>query len=277
MRVKNLLRMHLLRAELHEQNEQLEQRVRERTAQLQRLATEMDELNRTKSEIIQVLAHELFTPITAIQATALTITRRDVELPTEEVDVLIDGMVRATERVRRLIRNLTVAAMLERDGVQLERTSVPFAAIIDVVTKEFPYSRDRIQVHDPADRDVELFVNSQLVTRALAIVVENAVLLAPVGTPIEITVRSEDAVIAIDVADHGTLRPAGARLPDLPRVRRAEPSMTRRHEGLGLGLYLARRIARLHGGDITVQDRTGGGACSPFGFRRPAPATCRSG
>jgi signal transduction histidine kinase len=85
------------------------------------------------------------------------------------------------------------------------------------------------------------------------------------GSPIEVSVRSENGAGEIRVKDHGP----GVSAADLPRIfdrfERAAPIGN--YGGLGLGLYLVREIALAHGGSVSVERPDGGGAC--FVIRLP--------
>ncbi|MFB3738092.1 MAG: response regulator, partial [Candidatus Velamenicoccus archaeovorus] len=102
--------------------------IRELAASLERseaLARELEELDRTKSELIQILSHELFTPITTIQGFALTIAEHGDRLSPEDVRDLAEGVARANDRLKRLIGNLSAAAQLDRESLELPTRPIP--------------------------------------------------------------------------------------------------------------------------------------------------------
>jgi signal transduction histidine kinase len=92
----------------------------------------------------------------------------------------------------------------------------------------------------------------------------NAAKYSPDGAPIEIRAIRTDAGIRIEVADHGP----GIHPDDLDRIfekfGRGRDRSGRKVSGVGLGLYLSRRITRGHGSDLTVSTTPGEG--SVFGF-----------
>ena len=92
----------------------------------------------------------------------------------------------------------------------------------------------------------------------------NAAKYSPDGTPIELRVTSEDGRVRLEVVDHGP----GIHPDDMARIfekfGRGRDQLGRRVPGVGLGLYLSRRIVQAHGSDLSVWSEPGAGAA--FGF-----------
>jgi len=233
------------------------------------LAHELEDLNETKSELIQILAHELFTPITAIQGFALTFAQRGREVSEDDVHAMAEGTTRATERLQRLVGNLRAAASLDRRDAEIETRPVPVTELLARMTTDFRSSLDRISL--PVDQPslaAAVWAVPELASRALAIVAENALDMAPTDTSIEVSVRPEGPMTSLEIADRGPGVPADLRSHIFQAFTQADASVRRPHEGLGIGLFLARRVMEAHHGSIDVQDRPGGG--SVFSLRFPS-------
>lgn len=231
------------------------------------LTRELQELNRTKSELIQILSHELFTPITTIQGFALTVAEHGAGLPADEVKELAIGVSRASDRIKRLVGNLSAAARLDREGVEVSTRPVTAGEIIQAALAEFPGAEGRIAV--PADANqtgARLWADLELAVRALVVVMENALDLSPGGERISLEVRARGGELEIAVGDHGPGVPDESREQIFDAFTQADPSTTRVHQGLGIGLYLARRIMRAHGGRIESAPRDGGGSTFSLAF-----------
>ncbi|HKZ75229.1 MAG TPA: response regulator, partial [Actinomycetota bacterium] len=122
--------------------------IRELASLLERSETlthEFQELNRTKSELIQILSHELFTPITMIQGFALTVAEYGADLKPEEFRDLADGVNRASARIKRTVGNLGAAARLDRVGVEVPTQPVPVGELLERAASEFPQYEGRIR------------------------------------------------------------------------------------------------------------------------------------
>lgn len=242
--------------------------IRELAASLERseaLARELEELDRTKSELIQILSHELFTPITTIQGFALTIAEHGDRLSPEDVRDLAEGVARANDRLKRLIGNLSAAAQLDRESLELPTRPIPAAGLVARALEEFREHHGRIvfeQGGDPA----RAWADPDLAVRAIVVVIENALAMSPPEEPVELRLQPNGAELQIRVSDRGPGVPEEARETIFEAFSQTDSSTTRSHEGLGIGLYLARRIMRAHGGSIDVQPRPDGGSTFVLAF-----------
>lgn len=233
----------------------------------ERLADELQDLNETKSELIQILAHELFTPITAIQGFALTFAQRGAEVSEIDVRAMAEGTTRATERLQRLVGNLRAAASIDRRDAELETRPVAIMDLLGKVRSEFSSSADRLVL--PADQgslSASVWAVPELASRAISIVTENALDLAPSETPIEVSVRVDGPMTEISIADRGPGVPSDLQEHIFLAFTQADASVRRPHEGLGIGLFLAKRVMEAHHGGISVIDRPGGGSVFSLSF-----------
>jgi signal transduction histidine kinase len=227
----------------------------------ERLTNELQELNRTKSELIQILSHELFTPITTIQGFAFTVSEHGDALTSDEVRDLAEGVSKASNRIRRLVGNLAAAARLDREGVEFSTRPVIVGEMLKLAASEFPQFRDSLRL--PTSRrlmDRRVWADVDLGVRAIVVVIENALALSPDGMPVDLDVRPGEASVEIAISDRGPGIPAERRESIFEAFTQADSSTTRTHEGLGIGLYLARRILNAHGGAIRAVAREGGGS-----------------
>ena len=239
------------------------------------LSRELEELNRTKSEMIQILSHELFTPITTIQGFAMTVAERGSGLTTEETRALADGVSDASDRIRRLLGNLAAASRLDRSGVELATQPVPLEELLRAAAGEFPDAGERLVVpQDPSVLGRRVWADADLAVRALVAVIENALSFSPGGEPVTIGARTRADEIDLVVADRGPGIAYGVRDQIFDAFTQADPSTTRHHEGLGIGLYLARRIMTAHKGSICVETE---GPGATFVLTFPALQELRAG
>jgi signal transduction histidine kinase len=240
--------------------------IHELTSLLERsegLARELQELNRTKSELIQILSHELFTPITTIQGFAATLAEHGDRMQAQDMDDLLEGVSGASNRIKRLVGNLAAASRLDREGVEVSTRPIVVRDLVERAASEFPGSGRRLCLpEDPGALDRKIWADVDLAGRALVAVLENALGLS-VDEPVDIELRSrgvDDDEIAIVVLDRGPGIPDELRERIFHAFTQADASTTRTHEGLGIGLYLARRIMGAHGGSIHAARRDGGGS-----------------
>ena len=230
-------------------------------------AAELGSLDETKRRIIGILSHELFTPITVIQGVAQTLATIGPRAEEHDLEALSSSVARASERLRRLVANIFIAAHLDRaEGARVELQPTSADRLLAAAMEEFGQERNRLQLHLDTQASGKTWpIDAGLARRALVAVIENALTLSP-DAPVEIETREEDGALVVAVSDRGPGVPAEMRGIIFEPLRQVDESRTRSHEGLGLGLYLARRILSAHGGDIRVESREGGGSTFELRF-----------
>jgi signal transduction histidine kinase len=231
------------------------------------LSRELQELDRTKSELIQIMSHELFTPMTTIQGFAMLVSDQGEALKVDEVRDLADGVMRASDRLKRLVGNLEAAARLDRAGVEVATRPMAAMDLVLRVLSEFPRFAERIVTPDAlVEPEVRLWADLELGARALIVVVENALAFSGESGMVEISIQPIEGDVRVSVSDHGLGVPEELRDRIFDAFTQTDGSITRSHEGLGIGLFLARRIMRAHGGDLTYAPRPGGGSSFTLSF-----------
>lgn len=226
-----------------------------------------------KAQLIQLLAHELFTPITSIQGAALTLSSVGERLSAEELALLVKGVAGGATRLRRLVQNLDVAARLDRDDVAVSRRSASVGEILTLALREFRLESEASSIKLSADQQLatrHTVADLSLAAQALGVVIENALDYSN-GEPVDIDLLAVGDHLEIRVSDRGPGVPSEQRDGIFELFTQVDPSDTRSHEGLGVGLFLARRVMRLHGGDLVYQDRPGGGSIFTFRFAPVQP------
>jgi signal transduction histidine kinase len=229
------------------------------------LTRELQELDRTKSELIQILSHELFTPMTAIQGFALLVAERGAEITPDEIRDLAHGVVRANDRLKRLVGNLSVAARLDRPGEEISTRPAQADDLVAAALAEFPQDQDRFVIVGMHEGSA-LSADPQLGSRAIVMLLENALAFTPRDRPIEIRIRPSGDRVEIAVLDTGPGIPEDLRDTIFQSFTQSDRSMTREHQGLGIGLFLVDRIMRAHRGGVSFAPRPGGGSAFTLGF-----------
>ncbi|MDQ4127915.1 MAG: PAS domain-containing protein, partial [Actinomycetota bacterium] len=228
----------------------------------------LEELAVLKADFTAMVAHELDTPLAVIRGYA------DM-LATGELDP--DGRERAlaklqaeTDVMAALIADARHAAAIEREDFAVKPREVPVATLMKdaVAYAETLCGNHRLVIENVADGEV--WADPHRIGQVLRNLLSNAAKYSPEGTPIEL--RTVEGVtphhLRIEVADHGV----GVHPDDVDRIfekfGRGRDRSGRKVAGVGLGLYLSRRILQAHGSDLTLQSTPGGGCV--FGFELEA-------
>jgi signal transduction histidine kinase len=200
-------------------------------------------------------AHELCTPL------AVLLLQIDDMPPGPAFDTMRDGL----RGLGTLVNQLLQFAQTE-DAVAAHREPLDVGAIARKACEELAaaaLTRGQELEFDAPDNLMPLLGHPTLIETAIRNVVENAIKFAPAGTAITVNV---DPASRVTVEDRGPGVPDEQKELIFNRFWRAD----RRHsKGAGIGLALVRRIAQLHGGDVRIEDREGGGARFVLSFVSP--------
>lgn len=216
----------------------------------------MDEL---RESITTSVPHELRTPLTGILGFAHVLEEQAKELSPEEISELANHIVDSGNRLQMTLEKFwtfTELAIKARDPkVQetLRNEELPGVhAFIRVLakTKAQDHHRESDLTLNLSER-MTARVSSLHLTRILEETLENAFKFSEAGTPVTVTAGFKEGYCVLRVEDHGR----GMEEDQIQAIGGFMQFERRRHEqqGLGLGLSIAREIARLYGGDVTIE------------------------
>jgi signal transduction histidine kinase len=203
--------------------------------------------------LLATVSHELRAPLTVILGSLDTLAARDGALPPEQRRELVAIAARQGERLKRLVDQLLEAARLDQAEPGPERD-----AVIDAVKVAREAERATRLSHP--GREVQLVACPSLPVRAapetllqvLTNLLDNAAKYSQAGGPIRLMARRQRGEAVIAVIDAGPGIPAAHRERVFERFTQLESSDGRRREGAGLGLFIARKLARALGGDLVL-------------------------
>ncbi len=204
-------------------------------------------------------SHELRTPI-AILRSHLELSLSRARSP-EEYRATMRTALDATLRLEQIVRSLLLLARLE--GGTLERAPFDLREIVRRAVDALRPSAERAQVRvefAPPGGPLLVAGDGVLLDRLVANLLENALSHGASGGVVEVEVSGDGACASVVVADRGPGFPAELAPRLFERFARGDGSRTRATGGAGLGLSIARAIARAHGGDVVAGSREGGGA-----------------
>lgn len=213
---------------------------------------------KTQQDFLVAASHELRTPLAIIQGYASLLARWGQEEPVVRANTL-NVFSLETERMGRLVDELIVLA---KGGLQeeVQWEEVDLQALFEVLTEEFRILRPNVQGNWPK-QPIILTANTEDLRRLFSVLLENAIKYSPPESPVEISLRTENGLAVAKVCDQGI----GIAPEDLPyvfgRFYRGDLARSRRRDGFGLGLSIAKMLTEQFGGQIGVESQPGQGTC----------------
>ncbi|MGW7283409.1 sensor histidine kinase [Streptomyces sp. NPDC054844] len=225
--------------------------------------TMLEELDRSvtaQRRLIADASHELRTPLTALRTNAELLALAD-RLPADRRERAAGALVRQLTDVTNLVNDLIELARDEEPRPLLEQVDLAGLTrhTVDTARERWPQVRFDLRTTDRATGALRPGIPSRL-ARLLTNLLDNAAKFSPPGGEVEVVVDDRE----LTVRDHGP----GVAPGDLPHIfdRFYRAPSARSLPGSGLGLAMARQIARTHGATLSAEQAPGGGALFRLSF-----------
>jgi signal transduction histidine kinase len=204
------------------------------------------ETEQIRSDLIGTVSHEFRTPLTGIRGAALTLLKRGDRLDAAARAELLRAVIAQQERLSRLLENmLTASAVTAPDPAA--------TAEVDAVAAEVAM----LACHDVSvlvEAGTLARIDRQALHQVLANLVDNALQYGVPGTVPLVAGGREGDEVWLSVSNEG--EPLDDQRLFEPFVQ-GDPGPTRSHEGIGMGLYVVRRLIEVHGGRVSARADTG--------------------
>jgi signal transduction histidine kinase len=225
-------------------------------------AARLSNLAVLKADFTAMVAHELTSPLAAIRTLVAMLAAGELQL--EEQSQALATIAAQTDVLQALVADLESAATAERDdfAVRLHPTpSIELLIKAAAFNCMLPGEHPMTTLIGSSDR---VLADRERIGQVLRNLVENAAKYSPTGAPIELRATLQGRRIRFEVADRGR----GIHPHDLQRIfekfGRGRDELGQRVPGVGLGLYLSRRLVHMHDSELTVEPRPGGGSTFAF-------------
>lgn len=240
---------------------------RERSAR-----AEAERANRLKDEFLATLSHELRTPLNAVigWSRMLSTGRLDRESSKHALEVI----ERNAWAQKQIIEDILDVSRVITGKLQLNLSPVDLVAVVDAALDAVRPAMEAKEIKIETIIDASLRPVSGDPDRLQQVVwnvLSNAAKFTPSGGKVQISVELDGNYGVIKVADSGPGIAAGFLPHVFERFRQGDGSTTRTHGGLGLGLAIVRHLVELHGGTISVENRSDGTGAI-FTIRLPLPS-----
>ncbi|MGI8854958.1 MAG: sensor histidine kinase [Thermomicrobiales bacterium] len=220
------------------------------------------ELEEERRFFIGAIAHDLRTPLFALRGSLVGLAQGLADSP-EKAARYVAVCRQKADQLDRLVEDLFAYTKAEYLAQTIRRERLDFGALMDEAIDGFrPQAQEKgVTITRAAPDDSPMTRgDAHLLERAMENLLDNALRHTPPGGEIVVRWRAESDRMTFTVADTGP----GIAARDLPHLfdplYRGEASRNRETGGAGLGLAIARRILRAHGGDLAAANREAGGA-----------------
>ena len=226
-----------------------------------------------KTDFVSQVSHELRTPLTAIQMFSDLLMKEAPNTEPAKAQRYASVISQEAQRLTRLINTVLDFSKLDRKGVALDRVDCDLRRIVEDTLERYRPHLESLGLAVSAELPEEpvlLQADADRVAQILLNLLSNAEKYAADGKVIEVTLAQDPAThtAVVEVSDRGPGIPAGQEKKIFEKFYRADDRLHSGIHGTGLGLTLARALARAHGGDVIYARRAGGG--STFTLRLPA-------
>ncbi len=246
----------------------LEDKVKQRTKELEELADQLSAANEIKSQFLANISHEIRTPLTSIMGQAQAIIEGDV--PAEQVAKELRVIYNNSQHLGELINDVLDLSKIEANKLELVISTVSICSLLADINAMFQPSASqkgilfRINNKLPASFGAEF--DYIRVKQVLVNLCSNAVKFTEQGE-VELAITADEQGVCFRVKDTG-IGIAEDKLDAIfANFSQGDNSISRRFGGTGLGLSLSQQLAQIMGGDISVSSVLGQG--STFSFYIP--------
>jgi two-component system sensor histidine kinase CpxA len=223
------------------------------------MATHVEDLVTSQRQLISDISHELRSPLARLTA-AVGVARQRLGH-----NDLFDRMERDAERLNEMIGRLLTLARIEMTAALPEKQRTDLNALLSeiVADAQWDAGQRNCRIELICDRQCYADTNRELLRSAIENVIRNAIRYTAAGTAINVRLECHRAdgrdTSVTRVSDHGSGVPPTELLNIFRPFYRVADARDRQSGGVGLGLAIADRVARLHGGTIEAANKAGGG------------------
>jgi len=238
-------------------------RLEETTAKLQESNVKLKTLDELKMQFFANVNHELRTPLTLMLAPLSPMLEGQMGRVSAQQRETIETIRRNGYRLLKLINNLLDLTKLEEGKMRLKIKTLDFIEFIGSFLTTIKPLTDRKAIklyfqHPP--HKLDMTIDPDQFDKVIMNLLSNAVKFTPQGGRITVYIEEKDSKVQLIVEDTGEGIPKNMLESIFDRFSQVDGSLSRTHEGTGIGLSLAKEIVHLHGGRIHAESEPGKGS-----------------
>jgi PAS domain S-box-containing protein len=232
--------------------------------------TERHEIEQLRRAFISTVSHELRTPLTSISGSLGLLQSGAIGPLPEKAAEMVHIAYQNSERLVRIINDILDIGKIDAGALDLQKVSVPLKDLVRLSVEANAGYAEKHQIRfvvDSALASGHVLADADRLMQVLSNLLSNAAKFSPPGADVLIRVREDWASMRIEVEDFGPGIPEKFRSRVFEQFAQADHSSSRRFEGTGLGLNIAKKLLEAMGGTIGFTTVTGRGTI--FFFELP--------
>ncbi|RMF26344.1 MAG: sensor histidine kinase, partial [Cyanobacteria bacterium J083] len=225
--------------------------------------------DKAKAEFISILTHELRAPLTGILGFSRALIEEIFGSLNPKQKQYVNGILTSGEHLLNLVNDFLDLSKIEADKEELflERVAVEDVCLASLSMVQERARQENLKLNLDIGEEVDFcWTDQRRLTQILVNLLSNAVKFTPEGS-ITLKVNTQETWLIIQVIDTGIGIALEQQKNLFQPFTQINSKVSRKYKGTGLGLALSRKLAKLHGGDLTVTSQVGKGSC--FTLRIP--------
>jgi signal transduction histidine kinase len=229
--------------------------------ELQQAYRDLSQLDQIKGDFVSIASHELRTPLAVILGYATFLRDNLTGQASEQLDIVLSSAM----RLRSLIDDMVNLRHIQTNEVQLERSVFSLKQLVLDVAQEFSdlikgKQQTLTTKFTPNDNPLNIDADRQKIYLVLANLISNAIKFTPAGGRIHLNIELKGFKYWLNAIDTGIGIPKTEYNRIFDQFYQVEPSLTRKYQGMGLGLSIAKGMVEVHKGRIWVESVVGKGS-----------------
>ncbi len=253
---KRLEKIEKVSEELIQEKQSLEQKVEERTHELAEANIKLQELDKLKSNFFANISHEIRTPLTLILSPVESVLQGDYG---DHIDKkFFENLHRNAIRLLKLINNLLDFSKIEAGRMNLKIQEMDVVLYIKNYISSVHSAAESKEItldFSSLNKETVLFIDIEKFDKIIMNLFSNALKFTEKGGSIKISIRDDDKNCFIEFIDTGIGIPSDKLESIFDRFSQADTDSTRKFEGTGIGLALAKEFVELHDGFIIAKSK----------------------
>jgi len=209
-------------------------------------------LSQQQQNFMMAITHELKTPIAVAQLNLETLQKR--RLDEEKQQKLISNTLQEANRLNTLCNNILFASQLDAGAYTSAKQEIHLTDLVEACIDDFKKRFPHRELKENIAEGIYLYGETLLLQMLVNNLVENALKYSPKESPITVSLSEEGQYIKLSVSDEGQGITDAEKKKIFTKFYRIGDENTRKAKGTGLGLYLCKKIAEDHNGNISVTD-----------------------